>query len=147
MMDGVHWYISLNEWEPPLTAVEVDGRRYSADEVVAALRGAQDTRVFVWNGPRRVEDSWWYDLEWTEGVSEVTGEPIMLRYARVSWRHGSEASHRVSITYEREQGLGLYQWPQFKELAKAQDFASLLMRLEPEEAKLIHGTHWNGVVL
>ena len=40
-MNGVTWFISLNEWEPPLTAVEVDGRRYTADDVVAVLRAAR----------------------------------------------------------------------------------------------------------
>jgi hypothetical protein len=93
-------------------------------------------------------------LEWfEEGVREfvwepepVSDSPIMVRYADVWWDRGSEL-HGVSITYQREQGLGLYQWPQFVELEKARAFASLLMRLEPEDAQLIHGAHWNGVVL
>lgn len=110
-------------------------------------RYGEDNRVFVWQGPRLVDGSMWMDLEWTEGVSEVTGEPIMVRYARVSWRHGSEAPYSVSITYQREQGLGLYQWPKFHNLRTAQRFAEMLMRLEPHEAQLIHGAHWNGVVL
>jgi hypothetical protein len=106
----------------------------------------EGVREFVWE-PEPVSDSpVTVRLSWTEGVSEATGEPIMVRYADVWWDRGSEL-HGVSITYQREQGLGLYQWPQFVELEKARAFASLLMRLEPEDAQLIHGAHWNGVVL
>jgi hypothetical protein len=67
----------------------------------------EGVREFVWE-PEPVNDSpVTVRLSWTEGVSEATGEPIMVRYADVWW---DGAHHNVSITYQREQGLGLYHW-------------------------------------
>ena|SRR5688572_7619544 len=106
----------------------------------------EGVREFMWEPEPPNGDPYRARISWTEGVSDVTGEPIMVRYADVWW-DDKTPFHNVSVTYQREQGLGLYQWPKFRELQKAQRFAELLMRLEPEDAQLIHGPHWNGVVL
>lgn len=106
----------------------------------------EGVREFVWEREPPDGNPFRARISWTEGVSEATGEPIMVRYADVWWDEKT-GHHNVAITYQREQGLGLYQWPQLHKLQKAQRFAELLMRLEPHEAQLIHGAHWNGVVL
>lgn len=92
-----------------------------------------------WQEPRPVDQWYWMDIEaWQNGQ--------LLRYGRVSWPK-TGGVYDVSITYQSERGLGLYCWPSFRVLSDAQDFVEKLMGMTSQEARVIHGTQWPGVVL
>jgi hypothetical protein len=95
-----------------------------------------------WKHPRRVDVWWWMENE----IYEDDGR-VIIRYATISWNADGTGYYRVSVTYQHEQGLGLYCWPAFRVLADAQDFAERLLEMTPAEAMKIHGTQWPDVVL
>jgi hypothetical protein len=99
--------------------------------------GRQD--AMVWGEPRRVDEWWWMDVEFKEGET-------LIRGGRVSWLQDGSGYYTISMDYAKE-GCGLYCWPSFRALADAQEFVERLMGMSLEQAKLIHGTQWPGVVL
>lgn len=93
-----------------------------------------------WLEPRTVDEWVWLDCEVRDGTR-------MVRYGRVSWARVNPNLYDVSITYEAENGLGLYCWPAFRVLSDAQDFVEKLVGMSSTEARKIHGTQWPNVVL
>lgn len=96
-------------------------------------------RSMKWQDPRPVDQWFWMDIE-------VYKNGQLLHYGRVSWLK-TGGVYDVSITYQSENGLGLYCWPSFRALSDAQDFVEKLMDMPSSEAMKIHGTQWPGVVL
>lgn len=95
-----------------------------------------------WLQPRLVNDEWyWMDIE----LRDERGR--LLKVGRVSWNKDGTGHYDVSITYESEDGLGLYCWPSFRALSDAQTFVEQLMDMPIAHAKKLHGTQWPGVVL
>ena len=93
-----------------------------------------------WNEPRPVDESVWLDCEVWDG-------PRIVRCGRVMWTRANPTVYDVCITYESENGLGLYCWPRFRVLSDAQDYVEKLMSMTSTEARKIHGTQWPDVVL
>jgi hypothetical protein len=96
-----------------------------------------------WTQPRRVDVWWWTQIRDAVGISETTGEPIVVREGTVSWNQDGSGHYRVSISYERE-GVGLGCWPSFYALSDAQDFIERLMDMPVDEADAIHGQGWGS---
>src|SRR5690349_6271864 len=94
-----------------------------------------------WKTPRPVDRWIWLDIE----VFDALG--ALIREGRVSWNQDGTGHYKVSITYQDHDGLGLYCWPEFRELDDAKAFVERLMDMGPEAAQAIHGTQWPGVVL
>lgn len=113
------------------------GHPWLATQRAKDLLGRQD--AMVWGEPRRVDEWWWMDVEFKEGET-------LIRGGRVSWNQDGTGYYDVSISYERE-GVGLHCWPSFRALSDAQEFVERLMGKSLEEARLIHGQQWPGVVL
>lgn len=93
-----------------------------------------------WLEPRTVDEFVWLDCEVRDG-------PRLVLAGRVSWARVRPTVYDVSITYEAENGLGLYCWPSFRVLSDAQDFVEKLMRMSSADARTIHGTQWPNVIL
>ena len=92
-----------------------------------------------WLDPRPVDQWYWMDIEVYENGQ-------LLRYGRVSWLK-TGGLYSVSITYQSENGLGLYCWPDFRALSDAQNFVEKLMGMTSAEARVIHGTEWPNVIV
>lgn len=70
----------------------------------------------------------------------------LVRSGTISWSRVSGGPYKVSMTYEREHGLGLYCWPYFRALSDAQDFVERLWRMPLDEVKQLHGQRWREVL-
>lgn len=88
-----------------------------------------------WLEPRNVDEFVWLECEERDG-------PRMLRYGCVSWQRVNPDFYHVNMTYQSENGLGLYCWPLYRVLSEAQDFVEQLMGMSSSEAKKIHGNNW-----
>lgn len=88
-----------------------------------------------WEQPRRVDGSWWMDLN----IWSAPG--ILRRCGRVNWKQDGTGHYEIDISDE-EHGYGFPCWPSFQALSDAQEEVERLIRLPIEELKRLNGTEW-----
>jgi hypothetical protein len=127
------WWYDADGTQVASASTDAFANRYAYTVLQARARAA------TWQQPRAADGSIWMDIAVYDG-------PRILLSGRVSWPKDG-GLYAVSMTYENENGLGLYCWPDFRVLSDAQDFVEKLMQMRSADAKRIHGTQWPGVVL
>lgn len=85
-----------------------------------------------WDQPYWVKDAVCLDYH----VWDLLGDSDLLRYARITWYPGEVQMYRVSVYFKAE-GFSVYPRRQFSVLSDAQDLAETILKLNPDEARVL----------